>query len=52
MEEDKIPKIFISYSWNTENFVSDLARRLCSDRVDVIWDKWDLKPGQDIYKFM
>ena len=31
MEEDKIPKIFISYSWNTEYFVSDLAHRFCSE---------------------
>lgn len=52
MQEEKIPKIFISYSWKTENFVSDLARRLCADGVDVVWDKWDLKLGHDIYKFM
>lgn len=52
MQENQIPKIFISYSWNTEKFVSDLANRLGADGVDVVWDKWDLKPGQDIYKFM
>ncbi len=29
-----------------------LATRLREDGVDVILDKWDLKPGHDSYKFM
>lgn len=54
-EVDYIPKVFISYAWTseeyTENIVS-LAERLVHDGVDVVLDKWDLKEGQDKYKFM
>ena len=49
---DKIPKIFISYSWVKKQEAIDLAEKLCSHRVDVILDVWDLKPGQDKYFFM
>lgn len=50
-----IPKIFISYSWTTPNhevWVLNLAERLVSDGIEVVFDKWDLKPGNDKYKFM
>ncbi|WP_072367672.1 toll/interleukin-1 receptor domain-containing protein [Bacillus altitudinis] len=49
------PKIFISYSWTTddhEDWVLDLAKRLLEDGVDVTLDKWDLKEGHDKYAFM
>lgn len=49
------PKIFISYSWTTldhEEWVLNLAERLVSDGIEVVFDKWDLKPGNDKYKFM
>lgn len=52
MQEDKIPKIFISYSWNSSDFVLKLAENLRSDGIDAILDKWDLKSGQDKYVFM
>lgn len=52
MQEDKIPKIFISYSWSSEDVVVPLAQRLVSHGVDVVLDKWDLKEGQDKYAFM
>jgi len=52
MQEDKIPKIFISYSWSSDNLVVPLAERLVSHGVDVVLDKWDLKEGQDKYVFM
>lgn len=49
------PKVFISYSWkptaNRER-VMQLAERLMSDGVNVVIDVWDLKEGNDIYKFM
>lgn len=48
-------KVFISYSWTTpeyEEWVLNLARRLVSDGILVILDKWDLKPGQDKFAFM
>ncbi|HVG33113.1 MAG TPA: toll/interleukin-1 receptor domain-containing protein [Pyrinomonadaceae bacterium] len=50
-----IPRVFISYSWSSEDhqqWVLDLAKKLMSDGVAVIIDRWDLKPGQDKYHFM
>jgi len=52
MQEDRIPKIFISYSWSSDALVLPLAERLVSHGVDVVLDKWDLKEGQDKYVFM
>jgi hypothetical protein len=50
------PKVFISYSWTSDehaDWVLDLATRLRrSSSVDVVLDRWDLKPGQDKFKFM
>lgn len=49
------PKIFISYSWSSpehEEWVLELSKKLVSDGVDVIIDKWNLKEGQDLYHFM
>ncbi len=44
------PKVFISYSWDTENgddehkkWVRDLATKLRSHGVDVILDQFDLR---------
>ncbi|NBH15529.1 hypothetical protein D3Z36_15450 [Lachnospiraceae bacterium] len=52
MKEDKIPKVFISYSWSSDGITMPLAERLVSHGVDVVLDKWDLKEGQDKYVFM
>lgn len=52
MQDDKTPKIFISYSWTSDSLVLELAQRLVSHGVDVVLDKWDLKEGQDKYAFM
>ena len=55
MGNNEMKKIFISYSWTTpkhEKWVLDLAERLVSDGVDVVLDKWNLKPGEDKYSFM
>lgn len=52
MQEDRIPKVFISYSWSSEEIVVPLAERLVSHGVDIILDKWSLKEGQDKYAFM
>jgi hypothetical protein len=49
------PKVFISYSWEpVDNKVKTiaLAERLVTNGVDVVIDVWDLKEGQDKYKFM
>lgn len=48
-------KVFISYCWTNkehEQWVYNLAERLVSNGVDVKYDKWDLKTGQDKYSFM
>jgi len=52
MQEDRTPKVFISYSWSSDALVLPLAERLVSHGVDVVLDKWDLKEGQDKYVFM
>lgn len=52
MIDDRVPKIFISYSWSSDALVLELAQRLVSHGVDVVLDKWDLKEGQDKYAFM
>lgn len=52
MQEDKTPKVFISYSWSSDDITMALAERLMSHGVEVILDKWDLKEGQDKYAFM
>lgn len=48
-------RAFISYSWSSpthEAWVINLASRLVEDGIDVVLDKWDLKPGHDAYQFM
>lgn len=52
MQTDKIPKVFISYSWNKSDFARELAEKLTNDGVLVVFDQWDLRPGQDKYVFM
>lgn len=49
------PKVFISYSWTSDEhiqWVIELAKKLVSDDIRVILDKWDLKPGDDKYVFI
>lgn len=49
------PKIFISYAWGSQEHdekVIALAANLKGDGVDVIFDKWQLKEGNDTFKFM
>lgn len=55
MTEQTNPKVFISYSWTTQehqNWVVELAEHLMSNGVNTILDVWDLKEGQDKYQFM
>ena len=52
MPEDRVPKVFVSYSWTRESFVLDLSERLMHDGIYVVLDKWELKEGQDKYAFM
>ncbi|MGZ0708691.1 SEFIR domain-containing protein [Coraliomargarita sp. W4R53] len=49
------PRVFISYSWTTQEFeelVVQWAERLVQDGVDAILDKWNLKEGHDKFAYM
>lgn len=49
------PKVFISYSWNppsNQQNVFELIQKLESDGINVIYDRKDLYPGQDMNYFM
>jgi hypothetical protein len=56
MESDaKPPKVFISYSWTSDEhqqWVLELATELRQSGVDIVLDKWDLREGQDAHAFM
>ena len=55
MSDIKTPKVFISYSWKSDDYrhyVVDLASALRSKGVDTVLDTWDLVPGQDRFKYM
>ncbi|MEK0450670.1 MAG: hypothetical protein RL088_2938 [Verrucomicrobiota bacterium] len=52
---DKVPKVFISYSWSSHGhqaLVKEWAERLIADGIDTILDIFDLKEGDDKYAFM
>ena len=49
------PKVFISYSHDTpehKQWVSKLAAKLHHKGVNVIFDQWDLRLGDDVTQFM
>jgi hypothetical protein len=49
------PKVFISYNWTSEEYqngIRQLAERLMADAVDVVFDVFDFKEGNDKYVFM
>lgn len=51
----KVPRAFISYSWDSEEhklWVRDLAIRLRQDGVDVMLDQWGVAPGDQLPEFM
>lgn len=50
-----IPKVFISYSWDSDahkKWVSDFATRLLGDGVDVTLDRWSAVPADQLPEFM
>jgi len=52
---DGTPRVFLSYSWEGEDhkaWVKALAERLQTDGIQVIFDRWHLKLGQDKLHFM
>lgn len=49
------PKCFLSYAWTDQAHVDrvlELAKRLTHDGIEIVIDKWDLKPGHDANTFM
>jgi len=55
LAEDESPKVFISYSWDSEShkeWVLKLAYLLIKNGVDAILDTWELKAGKDKDFFM
>ena len=49
------PIVFISYSWDNEDhksWILNLAKRLFDNGVQVILDRYELKPGANLIHFM
>ncbi|MBY5836347.1 TIR domain-containing protein [Rhizobium leguminosarum] len=54
-EYETAPRLFISYSWSSADhqaWVVEFAGQLRHQGIDVILDKWHLKPGHDANAFM
>jgi hypothetical protein len=52
---DAVPRVFLSYSWEGDEhkaWVRALAERLQKDGIQILFDKWYLKLGQDKLFFM
>ena len=52
---EKIPKVFISYSWSSQEYkdsVKNWVDRLINDGIEVVFDVYDLQEGHDIFAFM
>lgn len=52
---DNLKRIFISYSWESEehkNLVKSLGEKLESDGLEVTIDQWDVKPGDELALYM
>jgi len=55
VDEQAAPKVFVSYSWDSEQhqtWVLQLAHRLRADGVDAVLDQWDTRLGSDLALFM
>lgn len=55
ISDSRRPIVFISYSWDNEQhkkWVLDLADKLCADGIDVILDRYYLKPGANLPHFV
>ena len=54
-ESADAPVVFISYSHDSrehKQWVAKFAEALLDKHVQVIFDQWDLEPGDDVSKFM
>lgn len=46
-------RVFISYSWSSNDWTLTFAQKLRAEYgIDVIIDRWNLKDGEDLVKFM
>ena len=55
MIENNVPKVFISYSWESKEhseWVNSLADKLLADGIEAIIDNYDVSPGDRLPKFM
>jgi len=55
MDQPKPPKVFLSYSHDTpehKQWVREFASLLLEKGVEVLVDCWDLRPGDDVPKYM
>ena len=55
MTESNVPKVFISYAWESKehsDWVKSLADKLLSDGIEAIIDSYDVSPGDRLPKFM
>ena len=55
MTENNVPKVFISYSWESKehsDWVKSLADKLLADGIEAIIDSYDVNPGDRLPKFM
>jgi TIR domain len=51
----KVPKAFVSYSWDDDDhrlWVRELSTRLRSDGIEVTLDQWHTAPGDQLPEFM
>lgn len=55
MESSKPPRVFISYSWESDEhkeWVRYLAEGLCQVGIDTHLDQWDVDPGESFTAYM
>lgn len=55
VQQEKIPKVFISYSHDSpphKAWVAELATKLQENGIEVCLDRWELRRGGDVPKFM
>lgn len=53
--DELAPRVFISYSHDSpehKRWVADLASKLMANGINTILDQWELRPGDDVPKFM
>jgi hypothetical protein len=54
-QQENIPKVFISYSHDSpqhKTWVAEFAAKLVDKGIDVTFDRWDLRRGGDVPKYM